>query len=86
MDGLELAGKDPRRSWNDDAGNEETVKHGKDLLTLGSAAQEHIGVDRGRGEKDVRKDEFARNETGNPRDEHETDDDVAFDAGHDVYS
>lgn len=47
MDGLELAGKDPRRSRNSDAGNEETVKHGKNLLTLGSAAQEHIGVDRG---------------------------------------
>lgn len=48
------------------------------LLTVGSAAQKHIRVNCGRGEKDIRKDEFARNKARNPGDEHEADDDVAF--------
>jgi hypothetical protein len=86
MDWLESAGKDPRRSWNNDTGDEERVKHGKYSLTVGSAGQEHIRVDGCRGEKDIRKDEFARNKAGNSGDEHETYDNVAFNVGHCVYS
>jgi hypothetical protein len=52
----------------------------KNPLTVGgSAAQEHVGIDRCRSEEDVRKDELARNEAGDPANEHEADDNVAFD-------
>jgi hypothetical protein len=52
------------------------------LLAVSSTAKVQVRVNRCRGEKDIRKDEFARNKAGNSTDEHQPNDNISFGVSH----